>query len=223
MLGTPIGRKIWTFPEARLIEGVCVTLEPLSLTHLDDLWAAAAAFPQSFEYLRYGPFQTKDALRELILDLSTRKHQPFWAVQDGSGKAHGWLSICDVSVTDGAFEIGSIWFSLDLQGTRAAREAIFLLMSLGMDTYEYERLVWRCQVQNAQSFKAALNLGFQHEGTWRNAAVVKGFQRDVAWFSILQSEWPLRRRAFEAWLSDENFESGMRQKKRLGKILAGLV
>jgi RimJ/RimL family protein N-acetyltransferase len=67
-----------------------------------------------------------------------------------------------------------------------------------MDDLGYERLVWRCQTQNEASFKAAVNLGFTHEGTWRNAAVVKGWQRDVAWFSILKSEWPAKRDAFEA-------------------------
>ena len=127
----------------------------------------------------------------------------------------GWLSICDVSQTDGAFEIGSIWFAPALQGTRGAREAIFLLMCLGMDDLKYARLVWRCQAQNTPSFKAAQNLGFQHEGTWRNAAVVDGWQRDIAWFSILRGEWPACRDAFNAWLNKDNFDAQGRQKDRL--------
>jgi RimJ/RimL family protein N-acetyltransferase len=112
-------------------------------------------------------------------------------------------------------EIGSSWFSPGLQGTRAAPEASLLLMCLGMDTCAYERVVWRCHAQNSRSFQAAINLGFQHEGTWRNAAVVKGWQRDVAWFSILRAEWPACRSALVSWLSAGNFDAQRRQKVRL--------
>jgi hypothetical protein len=91
-----------------------------------------------------------------------------------------------------------------------------------MDTHGYERMVWRCQAQNAKSFKAALNLGFTHEGTWRNAAVMKGWQRDVAWFSILKSEWPRCAQALRAWLADDNFDSEGRQRNRLQDFRAAL-
>ena len=131
------------------------------------------------------------------------------------GSSSGWLSICDVYQSDGAFEIGSIWFAPALQGSREAREAIFLLMCLGMDDFDYERLVWRCQAQNEGSFRAAINLGFKHEGTWRNAIVYDNWQRDVAWFSILRNEWPMCRTAFKEWLSPENFDDDGQQKRRL--------
>lgn len=215
MLGTKIHKSHWDFPQATEITGQYVRLEPLSLGHQRALWACAAAAPESFTYLRYGPFETQANLVELLQDLSTRDDQPFWAVIDETGLAQGWLSICDVYQSDGAFEIGSTWFSPALQGTRVAREAIFLLMCLGMETFEYERLVWRCQAQNAKSFQAGLNLGFQHEGTWRNAAVVDGWQRDIAWFSILRSDWPQIRDGFDAWLSPDNFDDAGRQKSRL--------
>lgn len=215
MLGTRIEKRLWLMPECKEIAGRYVQLAPLSLEHHYDLWALAKAAPESFAYLRYGPFEKPSDLADLLGDLSTREDQPFWAVVDHGGKALGWLSICDVSQNNGAFEIGSIWFSPSLQGTREAREAIFLLMCLGMDTFEYERLVWRCQAQNAKSFQAALNLGFTHEGTWRNAAVVDGWQRDVAWFSILRNEWPACRAAFQAWLLEDNFDAGGQQQTRL--------
>ncbi|WGI20883.1 GNAT family protein [Amylibacter sp. IMCC11727] len=195
-----------------------MTLEPLGQTHLEDLWAVVSRAPQSFTYLRYGPFDDQDALRRLIEDLSTRSDQPFWAVLGPEGTAMGWLSMCDVYPEDGAFEIGSIWFSPELQGTRMGREAIFLLMCYGMDALEYERLVWRCQAQNEASFRAALNLGFTHEGTWRNAAVVKGWQRDIAWFSILKEDWALCRKAFEIWFLDGNFDGEGRQVETLQDI-----
>lgn len=198
MRGTRIDQNQWPFPSRQPFEGRYMSLALLSEAHVSDLWIHAATAPTSFDYLRYGPFADKSVLTALIKDLSNRADQPFWAVLDVNGRACGWLSICDVSQEDGAFEIGSIWFAPCLQGTRAAREAIFVLMRYGMDDLGYERLVWRCQTQNEASFKAAVNLGFTHEGTWRNAAVVKGWQRDVAWFSILKSEWPAKRDAFEA-------------------------
>ncbi len=217
-LGTPNNRGPWGFPEKAPVLGRYVRLEPLDDHHLDDLWAAASSAHDSFRYLRYGPFETRASLSEVIADLSTRQDQPFWSVFRKNGRAEGWLSICDVYQNDGAFEIGSIWFSPSLQGTREAREAIFLLMCLGMDDHEYERLVWRCQAQNESSFRAALNLGFHHEGTWRNAMIHDGWQRDIAWFSILRSEWHHCRTAFEEWLSPENFDEFGQQKTRLQDI-----
>jgi RimJ/RimL family protein N-acetyltransferase len=221
-LGRRIDKAGWAFPEKKQLFGSRVVLEPLGAQHLDDLWHVASSAAESFAYLRYGPFDSKEALRLVTEDLSTRADQPFWAVLSPDGTAQGWLSICDVYPADGAFEIGSIWFAPVLQGTQRGREAIFLLMSLGMDQLGYERLVWRCQVQNAASFQAALNLGFTHEGTWRNAAVIDGWQRDIAWFSILTEEWPLCRKALEAWLLDANFEGDGRQVDKLQDIRARL-
>lgn len=215
MLGTKIQRSHWPFPQKSEMAGQYVRLEPLSMDHLADLWDAAHSAPESFTYLRYGPFSNIEDLGALLTDLSSRSDQPFWAVITEAGRAQGWLSICDVYQPDGAFEIGSIWFSPSLQGTRGAREAIFLLMCLGMDALEYERLVWRCQAQNEKSFQAALSLGFVHEGTWRNAAIVDGWQRHIAWFSILKEEWPTCRTAFLKWPLSENFDAAGNQKSRL--------
>ena len=220
MMGNKIDKHAWPFPECSEIEGQYVLLERFSQHHVGDLWAAARTAPESFTYLRYGPFETEADLATLVSDLSSREYQPFWAAIDANGKACGWLSICDVYQADGAFEIGSIWFAPSLQGTREAREAIFLLMCLGMDECEFERLVWRCQAQNEKSFKAALNLGFTHEGTWRNAVIVDGWQRDVAWFSILRSEWPACRAAFSGWLAPDDFDASTRQKRRLEEFRA---
>lgn len=220
-LGKAMDREEWSFPERTPLSGRYIELQPLSAKHLDDLWMCAKDAPDSFTYLRYGPFDDREHLKSLIADLSSRDTQPFWAVIGTSGRAEGWLSICDVYQDDGAFEIGSIWFSPALQGSRESREAIFLLMCLGMDDLQYERLVWRCQAQNAKSFRAALNLGFTHEGTWRRAMIIKNWQRDVAWFSILRDEWPLCRDAFEKWLNPENFDAQGRQIVRLQDFRSG--
>lgn len=214
-LGHPIASKIWPMPDHVAIAGHYMRLEPLSMDHLDALWHAAKDAPDSFTYLRYGPFQDQSALRDVIVDLSTRSNQPFWAVTPEGGQAAGWLSICDVYQGDASIEIGSIWFAPSLQGTRAARESLFKLMCVAMDDLAYERLVWRCQAQNAKSFQAAIKLGFQHEGTWRRAAIIDSWQRDVAWFSILKDEWADIRAAFEGWLAADNFAPDGTQRQSL--------
>lgn len=217
-LGSKIDQSHWPFPRLGKIEGAGVTLEPLCQTHVSDLWANASQHRASFDYLRYGPFEAKADLSALIADLSTREDQPFWAIIPKGGIASGWLSICDIYQSDGNIEIGSIWFSPSLQGTRHAREAIFLLMCHCMDDLGYERLVWRCQAQNEKSVQAAKNLGFNFEGTWRNAAVIDGWQRDIAWFSILKAEWPICRAAFVKWLSADNFDRTGKQRITLQKL-----
>jgi RimJ/RimL family protein N-acetyltransferase len=193
-----------------------VSLEPLGLKHIDELWRAAQGADASFAYLRYGPFAQQRDLQELITELAGRADQPFWAVRaKSSGVAEGWLSLCDIYPADGAIEIGSIWFSPALQRTRAATEANFLLMQYAMDQLQYQRLVWRCNALNQASMNAAARYGFTPEGTWRGSAFSKGLRCDVAWYSILAAEWPACRAAITAWLADENFDERGRAHKRL--------
>jgi RimJ/RimL family protein N-acetyltransferase len=173
-----------------------------------ELWEATPGSEASFIHLRYGPFCTVEALAETIRDLSGRRDQPFWTVRPRtSGRAEGWLSLCDVYPADATIEIGSIWFSPRLRRTRAATEAVFLLMRHVFDDLGYKRLVWRCQALNAASLSAAKRYGFVAEGIWRRAVIIKGEQRDIAWHSMLDSEWPTHRRALLSWLSDANFRS----------------
>lgn len=218
-LGTPTQITVRDLPQKRVIEGRSVVLEPLSQAHLDQLWLACQGAEDSFTYLRYGPFASKADLSQLIADLSNRAEQPFWAVRPTvDGKASGWLSLCDIYPVDASIEIGSIWFAPHLQRSRAARETLFLLMKVAMDDLAYQRLVWRCQAENQKSHDAALRLGFTFEGTWRNAAIVDGYQRGVAWFSILADEWPPLRDALEAWLSDTNFDGAGQMRASLTQI-----
>lgn len=210
-MGNPLSQTSWPMPDRRARQGQYMDLAPLDIEHSDALWPLAHAAPNSFDYLRYGPFSAPSELHNLLTELSERQEQPFWAVVPKGTHAQGWLSLCDIYQRDGSIEIGSIWFAPCLQATRAAREAIFALMCHAMDDLGYERLVWRCQEQNARSFKAASRLGFTHEGTWRHAAVVKGWQRNLAWFSILKSEWPARRHRLECWLDPANFDAAGKQ------------
>jgi RimJ/RimL family protein N-acetyltransferase len=207
----------WPFPERRQFSGRVTTLEPLSEAHVPDLWRAAQGAETSFDYLRYGPFANEQRLHETVVALAERENQPFWAVRRAeSGAVQGWLSLCDIYPADGAIEIGSIWYAPTLQRTRAATEAIFLLMQYAFDTLGYERMVWRCSMANQPSLRAATRYGFTFEGVWRRAVIFKDRHFDLAWHSILADEWPAIRSAIATWLDDENFDESGRARARLG-------
>ncbi|WP_436040367.1 GNAT family N-acetyltransferase [Rhizobium sp. LjRoot98] len=207
-LGVAVDPTPRPFPQKLVHSGSSVTLEPLSESHVPELWEAARNAERSWTYLRYGPFQTRDDMSRHVQDLAQRADQPFWAVRPkSSGRAEGWLSLCDIYPADSAIEVGSVWFSPSLQRTRAATEAVFLLIRHALDELGYKRMVWRCQALNAPSRRAAERYGFKPEGVWRAAAIVKGWQRDVAWYSMLSDEWPSHRAAISAWLDDGNFRA----------------
>ena len=197
----------WPFPERRRFEGRCVDLEPLSREHVPGLWRSARGAEGSFDFLRYGPFASERDMLDQVVELAGRADQPFWAVRPKSSRAaEGWLSLCDIFALDGAIEIGSIWFAPSLQRTRAATEAIYLLMRYAMDVLGYQRLVWRCLEANQPSMRAAARYGFVPEGRWRGSVFLKGRRWDQAWHSIVAEEWPGRSAAIAAWIADENFD-----------------
>jgi RimJ/RimL family protein N-acetyltransferase len=183
-----------------------VLLEPLAASHSVDLWEAAQSADTSWTYLRYGPFPSHAELRAHVDQIAGRTHQPFFAIVPSvSGKAEGWASFCDISPSNASIEIGSIWFSPRLQRTRAATEAIFLMLEQAF-MLGYHRVVWRCNALNAASMRAARRFGFTSEGVWREAEIAKSRRRDTAWFSMLEGEWPEQHARFVAWLDDSNFD-----------------
>jgi RimJ/RimL family protein N-acetyltransferase len=190
--------------------GRSVDLEPLHMRHVPDLWRACLSDPTgaSFAYMGYGPFADEAALGQFIGGFATTHDPMVWAVRPHrTGTVDGWLSLMEIFPAHANIEIGNIWFSPRLQRTRAATEAMFLLMRHAMDDLGYRRLVWKCHALNAPSRRAAARLGFTYEGTLRNILVVKGRRRDTAWFSILEEEWPARREAIAAWLDDANWDA----------------
>ncbi len=207
-------------PEHRAHEGRYVVLEPLAANHIDGLWAAAEDADASWDHLRFGPFASQDPFARTLAELMARQGQPFWAVRPMDCDApQGWLSYCDISQRDQAIEIGQIWFSPALQRTRAATEAVYLLMDHAFSVLGYRRLVWRCSADNIASLRAAERFGFRPEGHWRGGAFIKGQVRDVAWHAILNEEWPSRRSAFEAWLDPGNFDAAGRALSRLARAV----
>jgi RimJ/RimL family protein N-acetyltransferase len=142
-----------------------------------------------------------------VMDMAAMHDPMLWAVRPiTTGVASGWLALMDIQPKNAAIELGNIWFSPRLQRTRAATEAIFLLLRLAADELGYRRLVWKCNALNAASRRAAERLGFTYEGRHRMHMVVKGRQRDTDWYSIVGDEWPRCRDGLLAWLDAANFD-----------------
>jgi RimJ/RimL family protein N-acetyltransferase len=135
-----------------------------------------------------------------------------------TGRAAGWASYMRTKPVHGVIEVGNVVFSPGLQRTRAATEAMYLMAGHVFDTLGYRRYEWKCDAKNAASRRAAERLGFTFEGIFRQHMVAKGRNRDTAWLSMLDHEWPARKRAFETWLDPSNFDSGGRQLLSLGQI-----
>jgi RimJ/RimL family protein N-acetyltransferase len=188
------------------IRGQYATLEPLHRRHAAELWQAAQGADASWAYLGYGPFESAEALGRTVMACAALHDPMFWAVRPvTTGVVSGWLALMDIQPGNAAIELGNIWFSPRMQRTRAATEAIFLLLKLAADDLGYRRLVWKCNALNAPSKRAAERLGFSHEGRHRMHMITKGRQRDTDWYSIVGDEWPLCRNALLAWLDPANF------------------
>lgn len=203
--------------------GQSVDLEPLHLRHAAELWQAVQSdrTGASWAYMGYGPFADAGALRGFLGGFATTHDPIAWAVRPhATGTADGWLTLMEIFPAHAHIEIGNIWFSPRMQRTRAATEAMFLLMRHAMDDLGYRRLTWKCNALNMPSRRAAARLGFTYEGTLRNMLVVKGRRRDTAWFSILAEEWPARRDAIAAWLDAANWDAGGRPKRSLSAFRA---
>lgn len=226
MSPNPLGPLVDSTPRplpARVpLRGQHVVLETLHRRHAPELWAAAQGAEESWDYLGYGPFPTGESLASFIAEFATNHDPMVWAIRPVStGVVSGWLTLMEIQPKNAAIELGNIWFGPKLQRTRAATEAMFLLMKLAADDLGYRRLVWRCNALNAPSLRAAHRLGFTAEGVLRGAAVVKGRSRDTAVFSIQADEWPSRRDALQTWLAPENFTPDGTARRGLAEIRAG--
>ena len=203
--------------------GVHVELEPLHRRHADELWQAAQGADDGWTYMGYGPFASSDAMARFVADFASTHDPMAWAIRPvASGRVSGWLTLMEIQPKNAAIELGNIWFAPAMQRTRAATEAMFMLLRLAADDLGYRRLVWKCNALNAPSRRAAERLGFVYEGTHRAHLVVKGRLRDTAWFSITDAEWPRCRDALLAWLDAANFTPDGTARQGLADIRAGL-
>ncbi len=213
---TPVDWHHARLPERIVLEGRWTKVEPVDpARHAHDLFEAARGADEIWTYLAYGPFDGEDEFTRWVGERARSDDPLFFAIVDlETGKARGMASLLRMDPANGVIEIGHIWFGPALQRTRQATEAIYLLsryaFELGNRRYE-----WKCDSLNAPSRRAAERFGFVYEGIFRQHMVVKGRNRDTAWYSITDAEWPARRAAFESWLEPSNFDSSGAQKTPL--------
>jgi RimJ/RimL family protein N-acetyltransferase len=219
----PLGERVqWgpVQPPARTtLEGSHVSLRPLRSTDADPLYAVShppLADTGIWTYLPHGPFEDADQMRR---DLELREHSLdplyFTVLRAPESDPSGVAAYLRITPEHGVIEIGHIWFGAPLQRTTAATETIYLLARHAFDDLSYRRLEWKCDALNEPSKRAADRFGFRYEGTFRKHQVVKGRNRDTAWFAITDDEWPTIRQGFEAWLDPENFDADGRQRSSL--------
>jgi len=201
-----------------------VRLEPLSAErHAEALFAANSldADGVNWTYLPYGPFPTLDAYRAWVAKAAAEQDPLFHAIIDRETNSPvGVASLMRIDPANGVMEVGHINYSQLLQRRPGATEAMFLLMRRAFDELGYRRYEWKCDSLNAPSRQAALRLGFTFEGIFRQTVVVKRRNRDTAWFSIIDGEWPALRAAYELWLAPENFDATGNQRRRLSELIA---
>jgi RimJ/RimL family protein N-acetyltransferase len=171
-------------------------------------------------YLPTGPYRDADELRD-ALAVAARSEDPLWFTLVARAVEHpaGVASYMRIKPDHGVIEIGGIWFGASLRRTTAASEAIYLLAAHAFDALGYRRLEWKCDALNQASRRAAERFGFRFEGIFRRHMVVKGRNRDTAWYAITDEEWPAIRAAFDAWLAPENFVEGGGQRRALGELM----
>ena len=211
-------------PQRHPLEGNLVLLEPLDArVHGDDLFAAAQGADESWFYLPYGPFARKAEFTSwLRRHAATADPLAFAIVDRSAGAAQGIATFMSMVPEHGVIEIGHIWLSPLLQRTRQATEAIFVMSRHAFDELGNRRLEWKCDAANTASRRAAERFGFVFEGVFRQHRIVKRRNRDTAWYSITDGEWPVRRSAFEEWLAPDNFDAGGRQRRSLAEIRQGI-
>lgn len=229
--GQPLGNIVtgWTQPPApdhEPIEGRYCRLEPLNVaSHSKSLFTANQEDSQgrSWTYLPYGPFDSLEAYRQWMEITCFGTDPLFFAIRDlGTDEVAGLASYLRITPASGSVEDGHLQFSPKLQRTVAATEAMYLMMRKAFDL-GYRRYEWKCDALNSPSRAAAQRLGLSFEGVFRQHTVVKGRNRDTAWYAAIDSEWPELQLAFSTWLSPENFDESGRQRTRLSDLTRPLL
>ncbi|MDZ3837866.1 MAG: GNAT family protein [Rhodospirillales bacterium] len=220
--GEPVEEPTFIEPRPPALTGRSVRLDPVDADR-----DAAELFEcghgdgaQSlWRFMPYGPFSSAGEMREWLRRCAASSG-PLWFVARGSidGSAVGMAAIMEIRVGAGVAEIGHIWIAPRFQRSREATEALFLLADHVLTACRYRRLEWKCDALNTRSRAAARRLGFRYEGTFYNHMIVKGRNRDTAWFSILDSEWPPLRNRLVRWLDPSNFDADGRQRRSLREM-----
>ena len=225
-LGEPVKFRPVARPGREPLRGSYVLLRPLDAgADADALYAAShppRGDPAIWTYLAEGPYEDAGQMRAALGE-QERSEDPlfFTLVALPDDTPSGVASYMRIVPAFGVIEIGNIWFAAALQRTTAATESIYLLARHAFDDLGYRRLEWKCHALNAASRRAAERFGFTFEGVFRKHMVVKGRNRDTAWYAIVDGDWPRIRSGFERWLAPENFDESGRQRERLRDLVSG--
>ncbi|MHA7876706.1 GNAT family N-acetyltransferase [Roseivivax sp.] len=209
-------------PPSAPMAGRSCSLRPARPEDAEALFAAYAEEDgRNWTYLPQEKPRDLGEMRARLEAMAKSADPLYHSVLDAEGRAVGTCSYLRINPEAASLEVGWISFSPRLQRTVMSTEAMYLMMARAFDELGYRRYEWKCDALNAPSRAAAARLGFTYEGTHRQATVVKGRNRDTAWFSVLDNEWPALRAAFEGWLAPKNFDAEGRQIARLESFRAG--
>lgn len=210
-------------PERQRLEGRYAILEPLEpARHGTQLFEASSVedADQRFKWLPEYPPVSQAEFQIWLNEKAASEDPLFFAVIDkATGKVAGRQTLMRIDEANGAIEIGNIYWGPQIARTRTATEALYLFMKYAFDDLGYRRFEWKCNNENLPSRRAAKRFGFQEEGVFRQHLVVKGQNRDTAWFSVIDKEWPALKTGYEAWLAPENFDTEGKQMRRLADCI----
>lgn len=211
-------------PPHDALRGRAVQLEPLSADrHAADLFRAYDGHDRLWTYLRYGPFASPAEYHAWCAARETSADPRFFVLRDlASGHCGGVASYLRIEPEDGVIEIGHICIAPEMQRSLAATEAMRLMMGWAFDA-GYRRCEWKCDSLNTASRRAAQRLGFSYEGVFRQHHIVRGRNRDSAWFSVIDGEWPEVRGALDGWLDPANFDAAGAQRRSLSQAMHPLL
>ena len=223
MTELPIGPPVDATPARRpgpvVLEGRYGRLEKLAANHGAALWEAVRGHDHIWTYMSsYGPFADEETFHDWVASRAALDDPYAYAVIDPSGDCVGIATLMDIRPAARSVEVGHIVYSPRLQRTPLGTEAQYLLARYAFETLGNRRYEWKCNALNAPSRRAAQRYGFVFEGILRQHTIAKGRNRDTAYFSILDSEWPARKAAFERWLAPDNFDAQGNQKVGLGAL-----
>lgn len=206
------------------LNGRLVSLVPIEpAPHGAALWEGTRADDDLWTYMAHGPFAEQCAFEAHLNWMAASEDPFFYAIVDrAEGMAVGYASYLRIELIHRVIEVGHIVFTPKLQRTPAATEAMYLMARNAFEDLGYRRYEWKCDSRNQPSRRAALRLGFQYEGIFRQHMIIKGRNRDTAWYSIVDTEWTSRKEALEAWLKPENFDERGSQKVSLSSLTASL-
>jgi len=205
-------------PQRVALEGRYCRLEPLAAAHVPALYAATAGEGEAdrYRWLFEAPPANEAALADWVAHAATLEDPLHFAVIDlATGRAAGRQALMRMVPAHGNIEIGSVLWGRGIAKTRLATEALYLFARHAFETLGNRRFEWKTNNFNEPSKRAAHRFGFTAEGVFRQHMIIKGQNRDTAWFSMLDTEWPSRKAGFEAWLSPDNFDAEGRQRRKL--------